>query len=132
LPEIVAPAIVAATIGGATSFAVARTTTRSTARVEREKLAHARREKAVAYVLALNEQMEIVANAEILDEQRLNAARQAHTSLVAVHLTLQDDAGESSRVNQLLRALRSPDLVSATTRWNAIRDNINAGKLPDD
>jgi hypothetical protein len=85
----------------------------------------------VAYVLALNEQMEIVANTQIVEEQRLNAARQAHTSLVAVHLTLQDDAGESARVNELLRALRDLDFVSAAARWDTIRDNINAGKLPD-
>ena len=74
--------------------------------------------------------MEIVGTAEITDEARLQAARQAQTSLVAVHLMLQDASGESVAVNRLLDALRKRDLVQAASQWARMRDGINAGKLP--
>jgi hypothetical protein len=76
--------------------------------------------------------MEVVANADIADETRRSAAHQAHTALIAVHLTLQDDAGESRRVNELLQDLRVPRFDHAAAGWLAIRDSINAGKLPTD
>jgi hypothetical protein len=130
MSEIVSAAVVAAIVSGGTSLAVARLTTRSNARVEREKLDQSRREKALAHVASLNEQMEIVGTAEITDEARLQAARQAQTSLVAVHLMLQDASGESVAVNRLLDALRKRDLVQAASQWARMRDGINAGKLP--
>lgn len=131
MPDVLTPAIVAALIGGVTSYSVARTTTRSTTRVEREKLAHSRREKAISFVLSLNEHMDVVANEEVLEDLRRSAAREAHTSLVAVHLTLQAGDGESSTVNELLHALRAPqELDAAVHLWRGMRDDINAGRLP--
>jgi hypothetical protein len=136
LSDFVAPVVTAAGISGATAYLVARTTARSTIRgasigadVEREKLAQTRREKALAYVLALNEQMEIVSNRDIVGTLRHTAARQAHTSLLAVHLTLRDDAAENPRVDELLEALRVVDLERAVGIWMAVRAHINSGKL---
>lgn len=80
-------------------------------------------------MLALNEQMEIVSNRDIVGTLRHTAARQAHTSLLAVHLTLRDDAAENPRVDELLEALRVVDLERAVGIWMAVRAHINSGKL---
>jgi hypothetical protein len=143
LSDFVAPTVIAAVIGGGMSYLVAKATAKSTiesasisATVEREKLAHSReewrasrRDKALNHLIALNGRMEIVANTEIVVDSREGAAREAQTSLAAVVLTLRDDAGDSGRVNDLVKALRLQNLERAVEIWSEVRDSLMSGKL---
>jgi hypothetical protein len=143
LSDFVAPAVTSAAVSGGTSLVVARLTARSAigaaeigAAVERERLAHSRqawqasrRDRALADVLKLDEQMEVVANVEIVAEVRNEAAAKAHRALVAVALTLQDDATANTRINELREALRSRDLERAAGLWRHLRSRVLEGRL---
>jgi hypothetical protein len=95
LSDFVAPTVIAAVIGGGMSYLVAKATAKSTiesagisAAVEREKLAHSReawrasrRDKALDHLIALDEQMEIAANIQIVVDTREGAAREPRRCL---------------------------------------------------
>lgn len=143
LSDIGASTIVAVVVGGATSYLVAKVTAKSTvesavigATVEREKLAHSRetwrasrRDKVLGQVRTLNEHMEIVASPEIVSQAREEVALQARTSLEIIVFTLQDEAVDNHRVDELLEALRLQDLKRAVEIWADVRSSIMAGKL---
>jgi hypothetical protein len=125
------------------SYLVAKTTARSTvasadigATVEREKLQHtreawlaSRRDKASRDLIELNEQMEIVANAVVLDAARHDAAAKARSALTAVVITLHDDSVRAPQVTELVESLARGELERAVTTWSALAPKLMSGKL---
>jgi hypothetical protein len=141
--SLVAPVVTAATVSGAMSYVVARMAARSTiagadigAAVEREKLHHtreawlaSRRDQASRDLIELAEQMEIVANGNVLLAARQRAAKRARSALTAIVITLHDDSIDAPRVTELVEALRRGELVRATRVWSRISSKLMAGKL---
>jgi hypothetical protein len=141
--SLVAPVVTAATVSGAMSYVVARTTARSTiasadigAAVEREKLHHtreawlaSRRDQASTDLIELAEQMEIVANGNVLLAARQRAAKRARSALTAIVITLHDDSIDAPRVTELAEALRRGELELATRVWPSIAPGLMAGRL---
>jgi hypothetical protein len=140
---VVAPVVLAASVSGAISYVVARTTANSVlagarigANVEREKLEHTReawlatrRDKAARDLIELTEQMEIVANRLVLHAARLDAAGKARNALTAIVITLNDDSNDALGVSGLAEALRRAELERASTLWSDLAPALMSGRL---
>jgi hypothetical protein len=141
--DLLTPAAVAAMTGAAVSYRVGQATARSTvesaqisADVEFERLAHERKAwramrwaQASGKVVALGEQMEIVANPDVDDEFRGKAASRSRTLLVEVMLLLQEDPAANHEAKTLLSALHDQDLSLAARIWGRVHGQILSGAL---